>query len=226
MKSQHFVLLAGSLALVALLLLVAVRPAKPAEQVLFLPAQSLTVVGEGSASARSDQAELHFGIWNRGASAVEAEALNAASIERVMAALKAAGVDEDGISHSGTAVTPELSQVPDGTTQLTGFHAESEVQAIVRNLNRVGEAVEAALGAGATSRAAPVYSLQNPETARQAALNAALADARSRAEALARAGGRSMGELLSIEVLSEDYVGSSAPETLTLQVKVKVTFSY
>lgn len=157
---------------------------------------------------------------------MEAEALSAASIERVTAALKAAGVDESGISHAGTAVTPELSRAEDGTTQLTGFHAESEIRAVVRNLNRVDEAIEAALAAGATSRSAPVYSLQNPEAARQAALNAALADARSRAAALARAGGRRLGEVLAIEVLSEDYDGVSAPETLTLRMKVKVTFGY
>jgi len=157
---------------------------------------------------------------------VEAEALTAASIERVAAALKAAGVEESGISYSASAVTPEFSQAADGSTRLVGFHAESEIRVAVRNLNRVDEAIEAALAAGAVSRSGPVYSLQNPAAARQAAMNAALADARSRAEALARAGGRAVGEVLAMEVLSEEYVGASTPETLTLRVKVKVTFGY
>jgi len=224
-KPQQFVLLAGSLALVALLLLVAVQPANQSGNVAVSSPRFLSALGEGAVVVRPDQAELRFGIWQWGPSAVEAEALARASADQVVAALKSAGVDADAISVSEAVVSAE-TQPSSGSTTIAGFTATREIRVVLRNLNRLQAVTEAALAAGATSRAAPVYSLQNPEHSRQAAIKAALEDARRQAEALARAGGVSLGEMHGLEVLEESGETCSTPSGCRFRARVRVTFAY
>lgn len=107
MKPQHFAAVAGTLLLVALVLIMTGRPqADPARNAAVQPpAHMITVAGEGEVRVKPDLATFSFGVLTNGASAAEAEALNVASVQRVRDALVNAGVDEHGLEISRKLVS-------------------------------------------------------------------------------------------------------------------------
>jgi uncharacterized protein YggE len=101
------------------------------------------------------------------------------------------------------ALPPYGGGVPAGTgvqneIQFGSYHARNTMRVNVREPGRVGEIVDAATKAGAT--VGGVFSLKAADEgqARKAALEAAGKDARAKAEALAAAAGKQLGEPVAI----------------------------
>jgi len=106
-----------------------------------------------------------------------------------------------GFSVFGAAVTglqPEL--------QFGSYQARSLLRVIVREAARAGEIVDTLTKAGAALVGGFTFHAADEATARKAALEAAGRDARTKAEALALAAGKEIGEPLAI---SEDVVASN-----------------
>lgn len=98
----------------------------------------------------------------------------------------------------GQAGQPEM--------QLGSYVASKTLRVIVRDPARVGDAADAAARAGATILGAFRLRAADEPGARKAALEAAGKDARAKAEALATAAGRQIGDPVSI---SEDIVATN-----------------
>ncbi|MFZ5824505.1 MAG: SIMPL domain-containing protein [Bacillota bacterium] len=232
MKPQHFAALAGVLVVMALILLVAERPApESSSQAAESPPRTVTVTGEGEMRAKPDQVTLTFGVstWTQGASAGEAEALNLASRDRLTETLKRAGVDPDHLSATHPLVTPLTRQDYAGKTYLTGHQAVSRVTVTVTALQRADGLMAAGLANGATSLDEVVYGLTSAEGVRQRAVQAALENAAVRAGAIAQAEGQSLGDLLVVEVLEEEAPtpqSATAPGDLIFRVKVRATYNF
>jgi len=96
------------------------------------------------------------------------------------------------------ALQPEL--------QFGSFQARSLVRVSVREASRVGEIVDALTRAGATLAGGFAFHPADEGAVRKAALEAAGRDARSKAETLAAAAGRQVGDPLAI---FEDVVASN-----------------
>jgi uncharacterized protein YggE len=106
------------------------------------------------------------------------------------------------------------------------------------DLDRAGPLVDAAVGAGATSVYGPSLERSDADELRGEALADAVADARTKAEALARAAGGSLGDVLSVtegggSAPPIPYYGREAlatadmkiePGTQEIQASVTVTF--
>lgn len=229
MKPQHFAALAGSLLLVALVLLFTGRPeaTKSDTQPVQAAPRSITVTGEGEIRVRPDLALVTFGVVTHRASAAEAEALALASARQIAGALTEAGALEDRVEVTHLTLTTNTFTDFAGVTRISGFQAAVAVQATVRNLTKVQAVLDAGLAAGATSLDEVVYTLEGPEVSRQAAMRSALENARQRATMLAKAEGERLGELLSMEVLLEDSPGTAnSPANLTFRARVRASFGY
>jgi uncharacterized protein YggE len=90
----------------------------------------------------------------------------------------------------GPAFQPEV--------QLGSYHARNTLRIQVREAARAGEIVDAAARAGATIAGAFSFRVSDEAAARRAALEAAGKDARAKAETLAAAAGRQLGDPLAI----------------------------
>lgn len=229
MKPQHFAAAIGGLLLLALVLLVTGRPmGKSADQAAQAP--TVTVVGEGEVRTKPDLVAFTFGVanWTGGASAAEAEALNSASVRRLKEVLVSAGVEEGRIETLATSVSPSTRQDYAGKTYLTGFEAQTRINATLRSLAKAEAVVAAGLGNGATSLESTRYGLENPDDARQKATSAALENARTQAVAIAQSQGARLGSLRSVEVLLEEASpgdGGTA-STIIYRVRVRATYSF
>jgi len=122
----------------------------------------------------------------------------------VVAALRKAGIGARDIRTADFSVNFE--RPPEQPPQPGQYVVRNVVEVVIRDRDRVGDVLDGALAAGANDVFGISFSIDDPRPLRAKARDAAVADARARAEGLARASGVALGPLLS---LSEEGGGSS-----------------
>lgn len=153
--------------------------------------EGITVTAVGSVEAVPDRAELSFGVTTNGATAKDASRANAERMTELIDALKAAGVRSEGIRTQNVSVSPRHS--PMGK-RLPGFVAENSVSVQVDSA-RAGAIVDLAVENGATNASGPSFDVSDREALYRDALGAAVREARKKADAIAGAGGVSVGDV-------------------------------
>jgi len=152
---------------------------------------TVTASGVGTATAVPNEAQMSFGVESRAATAKAAVAANADAMRKVINALRQARARE--IATQWVSVYP-VSRDDGG---VDGYTASNSVSA----MSDVGDAaslIDAAVEAGANSISGPGLSSSNSEELYRQALAKAVSEARERAQVLAKAAGRSLGEITSI----------------------------
>ena len=177
-----------ALAVVAAVLAVPAGAAEPDET------RGLTVTGVGEIAAVPDVAEWSFGVEARASSATAALSAGGARIRRVVAALRAAGVERRYIQTQDLSLYPRLGR----RDEVTGYVASSRVRVVVRDLRKAGGVIEGAVGAGATDVFGPALSASNREELLRQALDEAFEEARAKAERLAAKVGVTLGRPLAV----------------------------
>ena len=160
------------------------------------PTRTITVSGAGSVSVTPTQAAFSFGVSSRAKTAVQALAANSADMTKLIAALKAAGVPAASLQTSSVSLSAVTS---DSDQTIVGYTASNSVSATISNLGRAGQIVDTAVSAGANEVEGPNLTVSDQESLYHAALKAAVADARAKADVLAEASGTHVGAVLSVE---------------------------
>jgi uncharacterized protein YggE len=159
----------------------------------------VVVTGVGSVKAVPDEAELSFGVETRASTARAALAANGTAMRKVIAALRDAGARE--IATEYVSVWPATGE----NGAVDGYSATNSVSATT-DVERAGDLIDAATDAGANNVSGPGLSRSDSDRIYRQALAAAIADAKLRAEALAKAAGRSLGQITTISESGESPV--------------------
>jgi hypothetical protein len=158
-------------------------------------AGGITVVGTGTATVAPDTATWSFGVQTSAESAEAALAANSEAMDRVLAALRNAGIEGKDLQTEQVSVYPRTS---DDGISIVGYDASNTVRATIRNLDEAGAIVDAAVAAGANQVYGPSLTVSDTEAQYRAAVEAAFADARTRAEAIAGLAGVTLGAPVAI----------------------------
>jgi len=200
------------------------------------PREGITVTGIGSVDAVPDRAEFSLGVTTKGATAREALTANNAHMSRVIAALKAAGVEGRDIRTENVSVGESY----EGEGRPTGFAAQNSVSVKIRELDRASAVLDAASQAGANQLSGPALTRDDREDLERKALQEAVKNARGRAEALADAAGVDVGRVTAMtesagggpEIYEAEMASDSAASkvpieagTQRIQASVSVTFA-
>ena len=186
----------GALVCAALLALTLVIPTGTASAEEALP--TLTMNGVGSAQIAPDMAEITLGVITEAKDAAKAHSDNAAQAVRVQAAVKALGVAERDIQTTRYDFSPIYDVKDNGRSVTTGYTVTNAIVVKVRNLANVGKVIDAALANGANRVDSLEFSASDPSAAKDAALADAARDARSKADAVARALGVRIVRILNV----------------------------
>lgn len=198
------------------------------------PDRSITASGLGSVTTVPDRAHFSFGVQAQSRTASQVLEAADAQLTRVVAALRSAGIAQADIQTEQISLSPRTSE--DGV-QIVGYVAVSSVSVRVRNLDRAGPVVDAAVGAGANQVYGPSLTRSDQEAVYRSALKAAYADARAKAQALAEAAGVTLGAMTSTVEggasapmplaagRAEDAKATIEPGTQEIQASVSVTFA-
>ena len=193
----------GTLVCAALLALTLVIPTGTASAEEALP--TLTMNGVGSAQIAPDMAEITLGVITEAKDAAKAHSDNAAQAARVQAAVKALGVAERDIQTTRYDFSPIYDVKDNGRSVTTGYTVTNAIVVKVRNLANVSKVIDAALANGANRVDSLEFSASDPSAAKDAALADAARDARSKADAVARALGVRVVRVLTVHADAQSY---------------------
>ena len=160
------------------------------------PSRSITVSGTGSVTATPNQAVFTFGVSTTAKTAAQVLAANSAGMRKLIDALEAAGVPAASLQTASVSLSPVASQ--DDQT-IVGYTASNSVAATIGGVGRAGEIVDKAVAAGANEVDGPSLTIGDQASLYQAALKAAVTDARAKAEVLANASGLHVGAVTSVQ---------------------------
>jgi uncharacterized protein len=155
--------------------------------------RTITVNGTGTVKAQPDRAHFSLGVDSRAATARAASAKNAAAMQRLIDAVKDAGIADDNIQTQQVSVWPAT----DSDGHVTGYTASASV-GVDTSIARAGAIVDAATAAGGTSVSGPSLTRSESKELGEQALERALDDARRKAKALAAASGAHLGDVVKI----------------------------
>lgn len=148
--------------------------------------KTISLTGAGSASAKADQAKVNLGVQITMESAKDAIGENANSMSAVIDAIKSLGVSEEDIITTSYSVYPEYDWTEAGRV-FKGFTVTNLVQVTVKDLDIVGDVIDAAAEAGANQINGISFELSDAkrEELKSNAYIAALSDAEDKAQVIA-----------------------------------------
>lgn len=148
--------------------------------------KTISLTGAGIASATADEATIRMGVEVTKDTAAEAIADNADSMAAVIDALMLAGVSEEDIKTISYSVYPQYDWTEDGRI-LLGYTVTNMVQVTVKDLDVVGDVIDAAGRSGANRMDGISFGLSDAKTQelKNAAYVLALGDATDKAELIA-----------------------------------------
>jgi uncharacterized protein YggE len=161
-------------------------------------ATTLNLSAYGETRAAPDMATISLGVTTDAPQAAAAMAANARQMSQVIAALKRGGVAERDIQTSQISLDPQYAYDQNQPPRLTGYRAADQLSVTVRDLARLGAAVDAVVGAGANQVGSISFGLSNPTAAEDAARELAVKALAAKADLYARATGYRVVRLVNL----------------------------
>ena len=176
----------------------------------------LSVSGSGSVQSAPDQAAVTLGVVTRGATAGEAQQENAAKATAIREALRTLGIEDKDVKTEEYNFRPEYSR--EGNERvIVGYVASNTIRVRVRDVAAVGDVIDAVLSNGANTIHSLDFSIRDTNALRQKALESAVKDAREKADAIARALGKS---IVGVHHVSEN-TGAFQPRQSNMMLMTK-----
>jgi len=203
-KNKVLISVAVILAVLSVGALTGILLAGQGEQVVAAETQSeskeenlLVVSGVGRVSLKPDIAYINAGVETIMKDAREAQQENAKIMNRVIAALKASGVQDKDIQTANYNVFIEYDY-SEQQRRLIGYRVSNNVRVAIRQIDRVGEILTELAEAGANQFHGITFGVEDQSDAYAEALEKAIAEAKTEAGIMAKAAGVQLGKPQSI----------------------------
>ncbi|BDG01060.1 SIMPL domain-containing protein [Anaeromyxobacter oryzae] len=161
--------------------------------------RAISVTGEGKVAVRPDLAVVDAGVESTGKDLGKVTADAAAQQKRLLQALAQAGIAEKDVQTTRHDVTVNRPWKDGSPGPITGYTVVDEVRVKVRDVSRLGAVLDRVVAAGANTLRGLSFEKEDPAPQRREALARAVGDARAKAEAIAKAAGVGLGDVLSVD---------------------------
>jgi uncharacterized protein YggE len=126
-------------------------------------------------------------------------------MDRVLAALRRAGIAERDVQTTAVNLNPEYRYEQNQPPQLVGYSATNSVNVRFRDIRNSGKILDALVAEGANQINGPSLTIDKPESALDEARANAIANGRARAELYARAMGKRVARIVSVSESGGSY---------------------
>lgn len=173
--------------------------------------RTLTVTGVGKAYLTPDIAYISIGVHTEDKEASKAVADNNVRSQKVSDALKKFNIDPKDIQTSNFSIYPQ--QQTDQTGKVVGilYVVDNTVYVTLRDLKQIGPLLDAVVSAGANTINGISFDVADRSKALSEARTAAVKDAQTQANELAKAAGVTLGKVMNISIYGSapvpTYVG-------------------
>jgi len=182
--------------------------AVPAPTIAPVQGTLLNVSSNAEARRVPDVATISAGVVTQAADGNTAMRQNAQQMDKVLAAIKAAGIAERDVQTSGVNLSPRYRHDDNEAPKITGYQASNTVSLKVRDIAALGKVLDALAAQGANQINGPSFEIDQPEPVYDEARLAALEKAQARARTYADALGLKVRRIVSI---SESSGGGFRP---------------
>lgn len=183
------------------------------------PETTLSISAEGSVNREPDIAFLNAGVQTQGETAQAAMSANATAMNGVFDALAAANVERSDMQTSNFSLQPQYDYSNRQSGQpprLTGYQASNQLTVRVRDLDSLGETMDALVSAGGNTFSGLRFALDDDRAAKNAARDIAMKEAIARAELYAAASGYEVARVVTI---SES--GGYTPQPMAMMAEAR-----
>ena len=186
------------------------------------PETTLSITATGSVNVEPDIAFLTAGVNTEGPTAEAAMSTNAKAMNGVFGALQKAGIAKKDMQTSNFSLQPRYNYSSSGKTppKVSGYTASNQLSVKVRDLDTLGETMDALVGAGGNTFSGLRFALDDESGVLDQARKLAVADAIARAELYADTAGFEVARIVTI---SEH--GAAAPAPMAMQARALSTES-
>jgi uncharacterized protein YggE len=154
----------------------------------------VVVVGEGSVTVAPDFARIRSGVSTSAKTVKEASDANSKLMTSVIASLIDAGIAKKDIQTSEFSIEPVYaSPTPPAGPKLSGYRVSNQVNVTIHQIAQLSEILDRLVKAGATDAGSVAFLISDREKALDQAREAAIANARHKAELYAHASGLTLG---------------------------------
>jgi uncharacterized protein YggE len=160
---------------------------------------TVTVSGTGREFVTPDMAQVRLGVLVQRPTVEEARTEAARAAQGVVAALREVGIPDADIQTSLLTLQP-VYEYRDGATtpRIVAYEIRNGLKVTIRDLERVGRAIDGALAAGATTLDSVSLDVGDRTAAERQARDRAVRDARAKADTLVSAAGVRIEDVVSI----------------------------
>jgi uncharacterized protein YggE len=161
----------------------------------------LAVEGAGTSQAKPDQATVVVGVSTADKNAQQAQHKNAAQSSAVQSAIINLGIPENCVRTENYNFAPSYDNKNGSSNNITGYNVENNVCITINDISLTGKVIDTALSHGANQVSSLDFNVRDITAARNQALQAAIRDARSKADAIAASLDR---QIIGIKTISEN----------------------
>lgn len=189
------------------------------------PDRFVVMVGNGSASAMPDLAEITGGVVSHARRAGDALHANSEAMAKAVTALKALGISDKEITTIDFSFSPQYDTDSKGnrdpSNRIVGYDVSNRIKVSLTDLSKAGNALDALIASGANDSTTISFSVRDSHALEMRARAAAGKDALARAQIYAKEVGAELGPVRSIregmardiEPTVESVVVSAARDT-------------
>lgn len=160
---------------------------------------TISVTGRGEAYAAPDMAVIRVGVMTEAADAAGAMSDNNGKQAAIIDALKAAGIEARDMQTSDLSLDQRIAYPEKEAPRIEGYRASNMLTVRVRDLEKLGEILDATIQAGATNLVDLNFQRDDNKALQDDARKAAVEDAVSRATIMAEAAGVKLGAIRMID---------------------------
>jgi uncharacterized protein YggE len=161
-------------------------------------ARGLVTSGAGYVKVRPDMVEVSLGVSAIADTAAAAQNAIAEREARVLGRAATLGIPARDTKTATYRIEPLYSYPPGTPARITGYQAQQTVIVIVRDVEAIGTALDAFVQDDGAMNTTIRFTISDPKVAQAHARELAVADARAKAEAMARAAGITLGKIVAI----------------------------
>jgi uncharacterized protein YggE len=154
--------------------------------------------GIGEVRIPPERAIIQIGVESQDSSAARAAAATAAKVRAVIDTLVSLGFGRDSLPTVDYRIGRNYYRRGGTEDNTKAYSAESAIELVVIDLDRIGEVIDAALAAGANDIPYVRFDADESGAARREALALAFSQAKADAEALANSAGGVLGNLVEV----------------------------
>jgi hypothetical protein len=182
----------------------------------------ISVSGEGKVYAKPDVALVSLGVTAQSETVADATKTGTEKMNAVIDAVKGMGVDEKDIQTTNYSLSPVYSSpdkilispvsseiyrsstiitgssMTNSSQEIIGYKLVQNVQVKIRDFTKIGEILSKATEVGSNQIGDLQFTIDNPEQFKEQARVQAIAQAKTKAESLARESGIKLGKLINV----------------------------